>query len=173
MCTKCLIVLVKSLRHLFGYFMLKTSKLKEILKQLQQTGKKCSSIHIWVILGLPSSCNHTACTKMAAKLAWILTHVQAGFQSHSSEGCNTEERQDSVTHKVYSQQGGAHSTAGPALGCGKESHVKAEAAAQSNELKLTRHTHTIHTHPPRLSLINTRARVWITTRHTHLLPPLY
>lgn len=93
---------------------------------------------------------YTACTKMAGKLAWILTSFQAGFQSHSSQGCNTGEKQDPVTHNVYSQQGGAHSTAEPALGCGKESHGKAKAAAHSRGLKLTRHTHTVHTNPSRL-----------------------
>lgn len=82
---------------------------------------------------------------MASKLAWILTHFQAGFQSHSSQGCNTEERQDSVTHNVYSQQGGAHSTTGLALGCGKELHGEAKAAAHSSRLKLTRHTYCTYT----------------------------
>lgn len=82
---------------------------------------------------------------MAVKLVWILTHFQPGFQSHSSHGRNTEEKQDPVTHNVYSQQGGAHSTAGLALGLGKESHGKARAAAQRSRLKLTRHTHTVHT----------------------------
>lgn len=90
----------------------------------------------------PAAGTRSACTKMAVKLAWILTHFQAGFQSHSSQGCNTEERQDSVTHNIYSQQGGARSTAGPALGCGKESQGKAKAAAHISRLKLTRHTHT-------------------------------
>lgn len=44
---------------------------------------------------------------MAVKLVQSLTHFQGGFQSHSSQGCNTEEKQDAVTKKVYSQQGGA------------------------------------------------------------------
>lgn len=49
---------------------------------------------------------------------WVLTHFQV-FYSHSIQDCNTEEKQDSVTHNVYSQQGGARSTAGLAAGCGK------------------------------------------------------
>lgn len=111
------------------------------------------SVKIQVIWGLPIFCSHTACTKMAVKLAWILTHIQGGFQSHSSQGCNTEEKQDAITHNIYSQQGGAHWAAEPALGCGKESHGKAKAAAHSRGIKLTRHTHTVHIHPPRLWVI--------------------
>lgn len=93
-----------------------------------------TSTHIQVILGLSSSRSHAACTKMAGELAWVLTHFQV-FHSHSSQGCNTEEKQDSVTHNVYSQQGGARSTAGLALGCGKETHGKAKASAHSSGRK--------------------------------------
>lgn len=50
---------------------------------------------------------------------WVLTHFQV-FHSHSIQGCNAEEKQDSVTRNIYSQQGGAHSTAGLAVGCGKK-----------------------------------------------------
>lgn len=52
---------------------------------------------------------------------WVLTHFQV-FHSHSIQDRNTEEKQDSVTHNIYSQQGGARSTAGIAAGCGKKTH---------------------------------------------------
>lgn len=68
---------------------------------------------------------------MAVKLVWILTHVQGGFQSHTSQGCNTEEKQDAVTHSIFSQQGRARCTTRQALGCGKELHGNAKAAAHS------------------------------------------
>lgn len=45
----------------------------------------------------------TACTKMAVMLAWISSHFQAGFQSQSSQGCNTEEKQESAAQNVHSQ----------------------------------------------------------------------
>lgn len=105
------------------------------------------SIYIQVILGLPSSCSHAACTKMAGELEWVLTHFQL-FHSHSSQGCITEKKQDSVTHSVYSQQGGAHSAARLALGCGKETHGKAKASGHSGGWKWTRHTHTSSTNAP-------------------------
>lgn len=56
--------------------------------------------HSGQIGGLPRSHSHTACTKMAVTLAWILTHFQGGFQSHSSRVCNTEEKQDTVTRSL-------------------------------------------------------------------------
>lgn len=121
-----------------------------------------------VILGLSSSRSHAACTKMAGELAWVLTHFQV-FHSHSSQGCNTEEKQDSVTHNVYSQQGGARSTAGLALGCGKETHGKAKASAHSSGRKWTRHTHTVQTHPPRLWVINTQVTHSLNHCQTHTL----
>lgn len=80
---------------------LNSSIKSKLLKMLIQYGFKAfvTRIHSQVILGLPSSCSHAACTKMAGELAWFLTHFQV-FQSHSSQGCNTEEKQDSVTHNV-------------------------------------------------------------------------
>lgn len=121
-------------------YSLKNANKSKLLKLYQgyndeQLQKKCYIKYfgrLWnkksylVILGLSSSCSHTACTKMAEELVWVLTHFQI-FHSHSSEGCNTGEKQDSVTHNIYSQQGGARSTAGLALGCGKDLHGKAAA----------------------------------------------
>lgn len=46
------------------------------------------------------------------------THFQGGFQYHSNHCCNTELK--AGLSNVYSQQGGSPSTAGLALGCGKE-----------------------------------------------------
>lgn len=93
---------------------------------------------------------------MAVKLVWSLTHFQAGFQSQSSQGCNTEQKQDSVTHNVYSQQGGARSAAGQALGCGKEIAWKSLNSCPQQQAKTNQaHTHTVHTHPQRLGVINT------------------
>lgn len=57
--------------------------------------------------------------KNGSEWLWVLTRFQV-FHSHSIQDCNTEEKQDSVTHNIYSQQGGARSTAGLAAGCGKK-----------------------------------------------------
>lgn len=82
----------------------------------------------------------TACTKMAEELG--LTHFQAGFSPTAvRESCYSEETQDSVSRSVYSQRGGAGSTADPALGCGKELHGKDTEAAHRSRLEGTTLTH--------------------------------
>lgn len=89
---------------------------------------------------------------------WVLTHFQV-FHSHSIQDCNTEEKQDSVTHNIYSQQGGARSTAGLAVGCGKKTReeklqhkmrrpgcTNRPSPSQVTHAATPRPLHLIHTH---------------------------
>lgn len=56
-------------------------------------------------------------TKMAAEPVVGFDSVPDCFHSHSFQHWTSEEKQDSVTHNVHSQQGGARSTARRAVGC--------------------------------------------------------
>lgn len=82
---------------------------------------------------------------------WVLTDFHI-FHSHSFHNCNTEEKPDSVTHNIYSQQGGAGSTAGRAVERQREAtpgppctHTHTHILTHTETLPGRRHLHLIPT----------------------------
>ena len=75
---------------------------------------------------------------------WVLTHFQI-FHSHSLQNCNAEEKRDSVTRSIYSQQGGARSTAGRAVGCGKKTTREERLQHETRQTSFVSYKHTGNT----------------------------